>query len=93
VRTKRAVNSLTVERGPKLFQLLNDAGYERAALRALAQSGLANWSEDDIKRMMDEKAKDVASKLDQAMGGVNGFGNLSVPTMSPLNFNVTSSVQ
>jgi hypothetical protein len=77
----------------KLFQLLNDAGYERAALRALAQSGLANWSEDDIKRMMDEKAKDVASKLDQAMGGVNGFGNLSVPTMSPLNFNVTSSVQ
>lgn len=76
-----------------LYKLLNDAGYERAALRVLAQSGLANWSEDDIKRMMDEKAKDVASKLDQAMGGVNGFGNLNVPTMNPLNFNPVNSVQ
>lgn len=76
-----------------LFKLLNDAGYERAALRALAQSGLANWSEDDIRQMMDEKAKDVQDKMDRTQGQVPGFTNLNIPTMNPLNFNVTNSVQ
>ena len=70
-----------------LYKLLNDAGYERAALRTLAQSGLANWTEDDIKQMMDEKKADVEAKVTSAMGGVNGFGSLTVPTMNPLNFN------
>lgn len=63
-----------------LFKLLNDAGYERAALRALGQSSLASYSEEDIDRMMKEKAADVGAKLNNAMGGVNGFGTFNVPT-------------
>jgi hypothetical protein len=30
---------------------------------------------------------DVEAKVTSAMGGVNGFGSLTVPTMNPLNFN------
>jgi hypothetical protein len=59
-----------------LFKLLNDAGYERAALRALGQSSLASYSEDDIDKMMQEKAKDVGNKLIQAAGNAPNFSNL-----------------
>jgi hypothetical protein len=63
-----------------LFKLLNDAGYERAALRALGQSSLASYSEDDIEQMMQEKAKDVGNKLMSSAGQLNGFDNFNIPT-------------
>lgn len=68
-------------------------GFEREALRLLGQSSLVSYTEADIDRMMTEKAADVASKMETAMGGVNGFGSVNVPTLgaSPLNFNPTSS--
>lgn len=59
-----------------LFKLLNDAGYERAALRALGQSSLASYSEDDIDKMMQEKAKDVGNNLVNAAGNAPNFSNL-----------------
>jgi len=67
-----------------LFKLLNDAGYERAALRALGQSSLASYSEDDISKMMDEKAKDVGNNLVNAAGSLNGFSNFNPPGQSLL---------
>lgn len=63
-----------------LFKLLNDAGYERAALRALGKSSLASYSEDDIEKMMQEKAKDVGNKLIRSAGNLNGFDNFNIPT-------------
>jgi len=63
-----------------LFKLLNDAGYERAALRALGQSSLASYSEDDIEKMMQEKSKDVGNKLMSSAGQLNGFDNFNIPT-------------
>ena len=63
-----------------LFKLLNDAGYERAALRALGQSSLASYSEDDIEKMMQEKSKDVGNKLMSSVGQLNGFDNFNIPT-------------
>lgn len=63
-----------------LFKLLNDAGYERAALRALGQSSLASYSEDDIEMMIQEKAKDVGNKLISSAGQLNGFDNFNIPT-------------
>jgi hypothetical protein len=62
-----------------LFKLLNDAGYERAALRALGQSSLASYSEDDIEMMIQEKAKDVGNKLMSSAGQLNGFDNFNIP--------------
>lgn len=67
-----------------LFKLLNDAGYERAALRALGQSSLASYSEDDIDKMMAEKAKDVGTNLVNAAGSLNGFSNFNAPGQSLL---------
>jgi len=67
-----------------LFKLLNDAGYERAALRALGQSSLASYSEDDIDKMMQEKAKDVGTNLVNAAGSLNGFSNFNAPGQSLL---------
>lgn len=65
-----------------LFKLLNDAGYERAALRALGQSGLASYSEADIDKMMAEKAKDVQGKMQSAFGNAPDFGGFNPPTIS-----------
>lgn len=79
-----------------LFKLLNDAGYERAALRALGQSSLASYSEDDIQKMMDEKAKDSANKMISAAGSVNGLDSMmnfaGIGNTTPsLNFNPPTS--
>lgn len=67
----------------KLFEQLNKAGYERAALRALSKSSMANFTEADIEQMMNEKAADAASKLQAAAGSLNGFDQF--------NFNPTGN--
>ena len=64
----------------KLFESLNKAGYERAALRALSKSSMANFTEADIDQMMDEKNADAASKLQQAAGNLIGFDQFNFGT-------------
>lgn len=76
----------------KLFDLLMKNGFERAALRALSQSGLASFSEADIEKMIDEKAADVQQKMQNAQGSLPDFSNgfnlpTTVPNGQPLNFN------
>lgn len=66
-----------------LFKLLNEAGFTRAALRALGQSSLASYSEADIDRMMAEKAADGAKNMIAAAGSLNGFDNFNLPTSQP----------
>ncbi len=75
-----------------LFKLLSERGYERAALRALGKSSLANFTEDDISQMMDEKAADVAQTTVQQGGGLNGFDQFQIPaTTTPMNFNAAAN--
>lgn len=56
-----------------LFKHLNDAGYARAALRALSKSSLANFTEAEIDLMISEKADDDAQTLQRASGNLPGF--------------------
>jgi len=65
-----------------LAKQLNEMGFPRAALRALGQSSLASYSEDDIKKMMEERQKDDAQTLQNAAGNAPDFSNL-------LNFSAT----
>lgn len=61
-----------------LFKHLNDAGYARAALRALSKSSLADFSEEDIDRMLMEKAADDARSLTSAAGSLDGFDQFNI---------------
>lgn len=61
---------------------LHEMGFTRAALRALSQSSLVSFTDAEIDKMMDEQAADVASKVSQSMGSLNGFGSFNVPTGS-----------
>lgn len=55
-------------------------GHERAALRVLSQSTLADFSDDQITEMLDEKAADAARNLNSAVGSLPDFGNFSLAT-------------
>lgn len=79
-----------------LFKLLNDAGFVRAALRALGQSSLASYTEEDITKMIAEKAQDSANHMISAAGSVPGLGNMMTFANLPdntasLNFNPPAS--
>jgi hypothetical protein len=67
-----------------LFKQLNDAGYERAALRALSKSSMANFTEDDIDQMIEEKAADTAATLQRAAGNLDGMGQFNFGTTNPV---------
>lgn len=64
---------------------LHEMGFTRAALRALSQSSLVSFTDAEIDKMMNEQAADVAEKLSQSMGSLNGFGSFNVPTNQPNN--------
>lgn len=64
----------------KLFEALIKAGFEEAALRALSKSSLTNFTEQQIKDMMDEKNSATADKLQRAGGNLPGMGEFIAPT-------------
>jgi hypothetical protein len=49
-------------------------GYEREALRLLGQSSLVAYRDEDIERLMQEKAADSEAALLNSMGSLDGFG-------------------
>jgi len=57
----------------EMAKLLHEWGYEREALRVLSASTLADYSEDDITRLMDEKARDSEVALGALAGTLPGF--------------------
>ena len=61
-----------------MFKLLNDAGYERAALRLLSQSTLADFDEQQIDMMINEKATDVGRTLANAASSLPGFDQFTI---------------
>lgn len=63
-----------------MFKLLNEAGYERSALRLLSQSTLADFSEDQIDEMLADKAADAARNLSSTVGNLPDFGNFNLST-------------
>lgn len=58
--------------------LLNEWGYEREALRILSQSSVAQYSEEDIEKLMAEKRADGSAALGAMAGNLPGFGNFAV---------------
>lgn len=62
----------------KAAELLQKWGFEREALRLMSQSSLAQYSEDDIERMMAEKRADAAQGIVAAAGSLDGFGQFSL---------------
>lgn len=63
-----------------LFKHLNDAGYERAALRALSKSSLADFTEAQIDQMLAEKAADTAQSFARSAGALPGFDQFNFNT-------------
>lgn len=53
-------------------------GFDRAALRLLSQSTMANWTEDEIEQMIVEKREDSAAAM-QAVP-LPGFDQFNIPT-------------
>lgn len=56
-------------------KLLHEWGYEREALRVLSQSSQVQYSEEDIERLLSEKASDAGAALGLAAGNLPGFAN------------------
>jgi hypothetical protein len=63
----------------KAAEQLQKWGFEREALRTLSQSTLANYTEADIDKLMEEKAADAARTLQGAAG--------TLPGIDQFNFN------
>lgn len=57
----------------EMAALLHSWGYEREALRVLSASTLADYTEEDITRLMDEKARDSEVALGALAGTLPGF--------------------
>lgn len=57
----------------EIARLLNEMGFEREALRALSQTSVIDFSEDDIRRMIREKRDDAAAALTAAAGSLPGL--------------------
>jgi hypothetical protein len=62
----------------KAAELLQKWGFEREALRLMSQSTLAEYSEADIERMMEERAADGAAALSRAAGSLPGMSEFTV---------------
>lgn len=54
-------------------KLLHEWGYEREALRILSQSSFVQYTEDDITRLLEEKAADSQIALQGLAGSLPGF--------------------
>jgi len=58
-------------------KLANDMGFTRESLRILSSGGIVQYSEEDINRLMAEKASDAQLKLGDAIGETDGFSQFN----------------
>lgn len=57
-------------------KLLQEWGYEREALRLMSRTSLVQYSEDDLDRLVEEKARNTAATLLNATGQLPGMDTL-----------------